>query len=249
MIRIEKPASWGRVLVVVAHRDDETIGFGGHLACIKPAVCHLTNSLEPNSPFGDAAEAVRAREWSRVRVLAQLPADQMFACEYPDGCLCFHTRDAIEKVSAAIERTRADTVLTHTYEGGHPDHDAAAFICAQACRDLRRPINLIEYPSYHLSSAGNSSDRWVFGSFLPSSEKRCTVLLSPRARQAKRTFLEQYRSQLEFLRRFTTVERLECFRAAPDHDFSRPPHSGPLLYETFGNGLTAQAWRAAVHES
>ncbi|MBV9076739.1 MAG: PIG-L family deacetylase, partial [Methylobacteriaceae bacterium] len=49
-----------------------------------------------------------------------------------------------------------------------------------------------------------------------------------------------HRSQSETLASFD-VQR-ELFRTAPDHDFTRLPNGGALLYERYGWGLTGARW-------
>ncbi len=55
---------------------------------------------------------------------------------------------------------RADAVLTHAYEGGHPDHDAVAFAAHAAARRAGRPV--FEMPFYHAAPEG-----WARQVFLP----------------------------------------------------------------------------------
>ena len=60
-------------------------------------------------------------------------------------------------------RHGASVVITHAYEGGHPDHDATAFAvhaAARRCPELR----IIEMTSYHAGPGGRLSS----GTFLPN---------------------------------------------------------------------------------
>lgn len=64
---------------------------------------------------------------------------------------------------------RPEVILIHPYEGGHPDHDAAAFAVHVVGRLLERergePPLLIEFTSYHIGEAGIR-----VGEFLASDE-------------------------------------------------------------------------------
>jgi LmbE family N-acetylglucosaminyl deacetylase len=64
---------------------------------------------------------------------------------------------------------QAEVVLSHPYEGGHPDHDATAFAVHAACRLMARRVGgsprIVEFACYH---AGEGSLRT--GEFLPGSE-------------------------------------------------------------------------------
>jgi hypothetical protein len=43
--------------------------------------------------------------------------------------------------------------------------------------------------------------------------------------------------------------REERFRPAPAYDFTAAPHSGTLLYETFGWNWTGERWRHLAQEA
>ena len=43
----------------------------------------------------------------------------------------------------------AEQVITHPYEGGHPDHDACAFAARAAVRHSANKAKLMEFTSYH----------------------------------------------------------------------------------------------------
>ncbi len=130
-------------------------------------------------------------------------------------------------------------VVTHAYEGGHPDHDAAAFGVHAACRLLAaepRPA-VIEMPLYRACEG-----RMVFGAFLPGGGEEVAVWLAEADLQPrKRRMIECFRTQREVLSGFEPGT--ERFRLARDYDFRAPPHPGTLLYETFGWGISGEEWR------
>jgi LmbE family N-acetylglucosaminyl deacetylase len=127
-------------------------------------------------------------------------------------------------------------VVSHPYEGGHPDHDACAFAARAAITRLRRrgtAPRLMEMTSYH---------RWRgtlrTGAFLPGRRPAVQVELSAAERALKRRMLDCFASQAEVLRPFGVAR--ERFRPAPRYDFSRPP--AEVHYEALGWPLAAAAW-------
>src|SRR5262249_47626014 len=132
-----------------------------------------------------------------------------------------------------------DALLTHGYEGGHPDHDAASLIAVMARSRLaveKRPHRL-EMTSYHARDG-----RCVTGEFLgadPAWEIRWE--LSAEDYNRKREMLGEYGSQRLVLENFPV--ECERIRLAPEYDFSHPPHAGKLWYELMGWPLEGVRWR------
>ena len=132
-------------------------------------------------------------------------------------------------------------MLTHPYEGGHPDHDATAFAVHAACRLLRRagrtPPALIEMASYFLGPEGYClHQRFAPEPGLPE----LVVRLGERRRAQKRGMFAAHASQAGSLWIFTDEE--ERFRPAPRYDFTALPNGGLVNYERFGWGMTGQTW-------
>jgi LmbE family N-acetylglucosaminyl deacetylase len=132
-------------------------------------------------------------------------------------------------------------VITHPYEGGHPDHDSACFAVQAACALLRRAggpcPDLLEITSYH---AGPDGDLRV-GAFLPGGPAAVTLALTAAQRRTKRRMLDRHQSQRQVLAGFKA--EMERLRLAPAYDFLRPPHPGPLWYEQFAWGTDGEGWR------
>ena len=134
------------------------------------------------------------------------------------------------------ERLPGYVVLTHPYEGGHPDHDAAAFIAAHC------GCPVLEFASYH---AGLGSGMRT-GAFLPGPEPvRVGLTVAEQAR--KRAMLGAFATQAGTLAPFGT--EYELFREAPGYDFSRAPHDGLLHYEQYDWGMTGARWRLLAAEA
>lgn len=250
-----------RVLVVVAHPDDETIGAGGLLALaagggpIDVNVLHVTDGAPRTG--GDAAAAgctdwreyagLRRAELGSAMAAAGLPMERVQGFGHADQCAALHMAELTDRMRRKFMRCAPDVVLTHAYEGGHPDHDAVAF-AVHGARDLlarqgRRVPTVVEMPFYH--AAGGMP---VHQQFLPmEGTVERTVRLPPELAATKRRMLDAFASQARTLEPFGTDA--ERFRRARSPAFARPPHDGRLLYETWGLGLTGERWRALADEA
>jgi LmbE family N-acetylglucosaminyl deacetylase len=120
-------------------------------------------------------------------------------------------------------------VLTHPYEGGHPDHDAVAF----AVQATGLPV--IEMAGYHAAPDGGIE----VGHFLPGGVET-TVPLNNNERNRRDSMLACFATQRATLAPFFGIE-VERFRAAPRYDFTRPP-APRVYYEGFDWGMTSARW-------
>lgn len=181
----------------------------------------------------------RARELDRALEKAQVLGARRRALGVVDQEAIEHL---CELTSLLVEELRATAaVITHSYEGGHPDHDTCAFVVQCACERLRRsghtaPARL-EIPSYHAGCG-----RWATGVFWPAAgcpEK--IIPLDPRQLARKRAALAEFATQQDVIAAFPLdPERL---RPAPSYDFGRPPPPGEVLYDRFGWRVTGESWR------
>ena len=236
-----------RLMIVVAHPDDETMALGGQLWRMPDALLlHVTDGAPRDGEdarrhgfavLGDYA-AARQGELAAALITGQAAGVRTAAIGLPDKEAVHSLTQLSRQLLQLMRQELPAAVLTHAYEGGHPDHDAAAFAVHAACRLLTaadRPA-IIEMPFYHLHDG-----EMVTGRFLPSSSREITVPLGKSEIRRKHLMAECFRTQREMLGYFDLSP--ERFRPAPAYDFREPPYFGTLLYETFGWGITGADWR------
>ena len=235
--------------MVVAHPDDEIIGAGNYLACLpederkQATIVYATGGVPRDRRFAhevgfatreEYAEA-RRRERDAALQLAGLSPDQCLDLGYTDQEVCFEIWELVARLSGVVRQ--ADVVLTHAYEGGHPDHDACALACRHVVGDDPK---LMEFAGYHRGPNGLVVHEFLAGCDLPVS----ILELNAEQRARKQRMYDCHRSQQRVLQAFSTAH--EKFRAAPAYDFRKPPHAGTLHYETLGWPITGDVWREAV---
>jgi LmbE family N-acetylglucosaminyl deacetylase len=248
---VEQIFRTGRVLVVAAHPDDEVIGLGARLRELggRVTIAHATDGSPRN--LADARNAgfsnrqqyagARRQELLNALALVGITAGQCRDMGIVDQEASLDLPRIASVVRSLIQETKAEAVFTHPYEGGHPDHDSAAFGVHAAVKSLRsegKPTpQVVEFTSYFAGRAG-----MVTGRFLPREGTEIVTLpLSFEQRMLKRRMFDCFVTQQQMLMAFKLDA--ERFRAAPEYDFTAPPHPGKLNYEGFNWGMTGQRWR------
>jgi LmbE family N-acetylglucosaminyl deacetylase len=243
-----------KVIIVAAHPDDETIGMGAQLCHLDDALLvHVTDGAprdgEDMTRYGfvrpeDYAAARRA-ELMKALETGGARAVRTTAFDIPDKQTYAQLAGLAQRLAQLLSSERPAAVFTHAYEGGHPDHDAAAFAVHAACRMLGEcgvpPV--IEVALYH-----RRDGRPIRGEFLERSSPRpepdtcvAALALSAAEKRRKQQMIDCFATQRWLLVDFPLdYERL---RLAPTYDFRKPPHEGVLHYETFGWDITGAQWR------
>ncbi len=128
--------SFDRVLVLVAHPDDEAVACAGTMALLADggATVTLLAATDGEATIGsphDPAETGRRRRVELARS-AELLGATVEAAGLPDGRLHEHRGALAEVLVEAVARLRPDVVLAPWVGDGHRDHRAVAFALADA---------------------------------------------------------------------------------------------------------------------
>jgi LmbE family N-acetylglucosaminyl deacetylase len=235
-----------RVALVVAHPDDETIAAGGSLRLLPDLLLvHVTDGAPRTLADATAAgfdtpgayaAARRAELMGALRIAGGSP--ELVELGVVDQDASFDMAGIARRLGSLFRAHGTEAVITHAYEGGHPDHDATAFAVHAASG--QRPV--LEFAGYHADAAG----ALVTGRFLPGPEP-LVVTLTDAERARKRAMLDCFATQAAILGAFDAGT--ESFRAAPAYDFTAPPVAGRLNYEWWGWAMTGARWRELAREA
>lgn len=244
----------GRTLVIVAHPDDETLFAGAALADASDVwLVHLTDGAPRDPAFARAAGAADREQYAvlrrheldaALRVLGLESAGRVMLGA-PDQEAIEHLPSVIVALARVIGDLRPAVVLAHAYDGGHPDHDAAAFAARAALARAGSDAVLIDLAGYHEADEGRPRV-----GFLPRPRGgRHTVerVLGDAARRRKDAALACFVSQREVIARLDTGT--ERFRIGAREDFGAPPHAGRLHYERHGWAVDGGLFRARVADA
>jgi LmbE family N-acetylglucosaminyl deacetylase len=226
---------FGKILVVVAHQDDET-ACGILLQRARNAQVVFATDGAPSSAYfwsgyGSRREYALQRCDEAIQALRVIGAAAPIFFAFPDQELFRCLPSALEGLENLTLRFKPDALVAPAYEGGHPDPDACSFLTSTVGRRLSIPR--WEMPLYHRSPAGT----------LLHQEFRVPlggeILLHPTALELQRRdeMLSRYISQPDVTK--FVKSRFERFRPQPRYDYSRPPHPGPLNYEVWEWPMTS----------
>jgi LmbE family N-acetylglucosaminyl deacetylase len=236
----ERPLLPFKTVVIVAHPGDETLACGALLPRF-PDICivHVTDGAAHTvraarehgfHHWADYAR-VRRKELERAAAVGGLPAPALKSLGLPEQSAALRLATLTRALLGFI--AGAELVLTHAYEGGDPDHDAIAFAVAAARSRMRgRAPAVIDMPLYRHRNDGDAA--------------RLRLTHDERVRKAR--MLAEFVTQQEVLMAFGV--RDECYRIAPEQDFTHPPDD--VRYDSVDLGITggqfAQLARAARGE-
>jgi LmbE family N-acetylglucosaminyl deacetylase len=250
-----------RVLLLAAHPDDETIGASAFLGRLpNTTVVYLTDGAPRDRQLWSAGGNHTREEYARIRrkeaetalrLLGILPGRIQYLGAIDQESV-FQLHDLTEALLDLLYKQQPDILITHSYEGGHPDHDSAALVASlaiQSCESRRATApELLEMTSYHARGG-----KCFMGEFLPesaaqaSSSPELILQLSPEESARKQCMMNCYQSQQRVLQNFQV--RSEHLRLAPAYDFTKPPHPGKLWYECMGWPTTGKQWRALATQA
>lgn len=239
-------------MIVVAHPDDEVLALGGRFSRHQDSLfVQVTDGVpvdgRDSSAHGfcslEEYRQARRREVQDAFSRAGMSETKRLCLEIPDQQAAAHLGVLIPRLVLLIREFTPELILTHPYEGGHPDHDACAFAVHRAVMAIEKPLRpiLAEAAFYHAGPNGIE-----VSCFLPEppGEYTITRTLVPEESKQKQELLSCFSSQLATLKYFRTD--VEIYRIAPAYDFDRPPHEGELFYERFPWGMTGARFRELV---
>ena len=237
-----KTALTGRVLVLVAHADDECVGYGALLQKMREAVVVIATDCAPRDKyfwgrFGsrEAYRAVRRDEARRAMELAGVRELVLLAEEdarLEDQRLFLNLAAAYARLEKLVERVRPEAIATLAYEGGHPDHDSCSVLGARLGEQFG--LKVWEAPLYW---RGDGTAMQV-QRFICESGDEAAVEIGEGALERKQAMCAQYVSQGDFLRTFDA--RREVVRPQVKYEYGRAPHEGQTNYEQWQWWMSAQ---------
>ena len=165
-----------RLMAVLAHPDDESLGFGGALARyasegVETVLITATrgeNGRDGASRSSSPRQLGQKREAELLAACTALSISQVHILDYIDGALDrADPAEAIEKIASHIRRFRPHVVVTFGPDGayGHPDHIAisqfttAAVVCAAGSRCAGSPPHQVA-KLYYLAWTRNRWDAY-----------------------------------------------------------------------------------------
>lgn len=240
-----------RCSVIVAHPADEVVGAGCLISKLADVtVLHVTDGAPRDMQDVKAAGFEERSKYAQARkqeclsalALANVAEDRVVDFEVPDQCAPQYLADLTKRITAFLRQSSADIVVTHPYEGAHPDHDATAFATHAALRLMEQ--NGFKPPVLFEMALHPSTDfKAKVPEFLPGAEgDTTTLLLDQRAQELKQRMFACFQTQRESLE--VSPIGPEKFRPPPTYDFSAPPQHGKLYYENFEWALRSNEWQS-----
>ena len=227
----------GRIALVCAHPDDETIG-GSLLLASAPdlLLVHVTDGAPPADAarlgFRDSEAYADARRAELRAALATAGSRaEAVTLHVPDQGVAPAMRAVAAVLGALLREHGAECVVTHPFEGGHPDHDATAFAVAHGWDGA-----VLEMTSYHANADGSLAAHC----FLPGETEETHLDLTDAEADRKRRMMACFNTQAEVLAGFSATH--EAYRPAPRYRWSRPP-APVIYYDQFPWGLTSARWK------
>ena len=184
-LALDAPIDARSVAVVVAHPDDEVIGVGSRLPSLtRVSVVYVTDGAPRSMHDARAAgydtrsayALARHREAEASLALAGIPPQHVIRHEIADQEAALRMADLARRLARFFRDAPIQVVLTHPYDGGHPDHDATAFAVHQAAILTAEAGGttpaILEMAGYHAGPHGLVTDR-----FLPNGDVGLTIYL------------------------------------------------------------------------
>lgn len=229
-------------VVLVAHADDEVIGFGALMQRMRKAVVVFATDGAPRDeyfwkPYGSREAYAEIRRQEARAALAVVGAEPVFLADRVSGGIADQELfrrlpQAMEGFRNVVAEIRPNALLTLSYEGGHPDHDSACFIATMVGRSVGIPV--WEGPLYHREPDGTGAVQKFHQFFGEEVELR----VEGEEMRKKLEMFHTYKSQKLTLDVFRP--EVEKFRPIANYDFTRPPMPWKLNYEIWQWSMTGE---------
>ena len=142
--------------------------------------------------------------------LAGVGAERMVQLGVPDLAASEDLPRLVYRLTLLLRGLKPGVIVTHGYEGGHPDHDAAAFAAQAVVERLSREEGwsppLVEMLSYHQEGDELVADRFLAA---PTDRFAVTLRLTPREREVVNLIARGYRYKETAQRLNITIKTLE----------------------------------------
>lgn len=233
-----------KLLVFVAHPDDETIACSGLLQrAPESLVVFAVDGAPPHYGFADKFGSLEQYSEKRFeeagRALRLIPGSSFRRLAMPDRSwfmdqhLFLNLPVAFTSFLQIAREFGPDVVISHAFEGGHIDHDACHVLAKQVANVLTLPA--LEFPLYWRSE----ERRDVFQEFRSHHNGEFTLELSKPELAIKARMLAAYQTQRKLISVFDLP--VERFRPMTTSDLAEVTWSGypfenrrrPLKTEVF----------------
>ena len=209
-----------RILILVAHPDDEVVACAASIARAKAqgavvSALYLTHGCLPQETLWpwqrkDHERLVAARRAEADSVATFLGIQPVGWSSRPARHLWQELPQVFQEVDAAVKQY------------GNPDHDALNAIGFK----LKSRLSVLEFAEYNFFGGKALSQ-----SFVSSDETMRLFTLTPDERAAKRAALKMYASERGNLSSIDIDQ--ESYRPLAAYDYAHPPHQGKVWYARF----------------
>jgi LmbE family N-acetylglucosaminyl deacetylase len=245
-----------RCSIIVAHPADEVVGAGCLISkLVDVTVLHVTDGAPEDMHDAEAAGFKQRLEYALARkqeclsalALANVSKDRVVEFDLVDHCASECLTDLTKRITTFLQQSHAGIVVTHPYEGGHPDHDATAFATHAALRLMKkkglRPPVLFEMALRPSADFKSKIPEFVSG----ADREMTTLLLDERSADLKQRMFSCFETQRESLQ--SSPVGPERFRQPAAYDFTVPPQNGKLHYENFEWAPKGEEWQSLARKA
>jgi LmbE family N-acetylglucosaminyl deacetylase len=189
-------SSFREIVVVGAHPDDETFGFGGTIAMMADAGVRVQvlsasdgGASHPDLPLPQRRQLEQLRRAELRDATDALGIPRPLSLGLPDGRIGDHEAELADMLTEILAACSSGTWCAATWCGdGHPDHEAVGRAAAVAI--ARTGTRLLEYPvwMWHWAHPDDAVIPW---------HRACKVPLNRATLLRKHIAVQVFRSQLE----------------------------------------------------